>query len=158
MVLVPVRPGNGHRPADEPTTARRLDPATLGDHVDRLYRAARTMCNSREEAEDLVQETFARVLQRPRFLHSEDDIGYLLQVLPNTFVSGRRTAGRRPQPSEAPDDLMRIEDPSAPRPGDACPRVGYSSGGSSRRAQRGAGDHRLSRCRVGTQIPRRQWR
>ena len=102
--------------ARQPATGRRLDPARLGDHVDRLYRAARAMCNSREEAEDLVQETFARVLQRPRFLHAEDDIGYLLQVLRNTFVSGRRTAGRRPQPSEAPDELMRIEDASAPRP------------------------------------------
>ena len=96
--------------------ARRLDPASLGDHVDRLYRAARSMCRSREEAEDLVQETFALVLQRPRFLHSEDDIGYLLRVLKNTYVSSRRTAARRPQPSEAPDDLAWIEDLSAAQP------------------------------------------
>lgn len=60
---------------------RRLDPARLGDHVDRLYRAALAMSRSRDEAEDLVQETFARVLQRPRFLRSEDDLGYLLRVL-----------------------------------------------------------------------------
>jgi RNA polymerase sigma-70 factor (ECF subfamily) len=95
---------------------RRLDPASLGDHVDRLYRAARAMSGSREEAEDLVQETFARVLQRPRFLHCEDDIGYLLRVLRNTFVSGRRRAARRPQRSDAPDELMWIEDLSAPQP------------------------------------------
>jgi RNA polymerase sigma-70 factor (ECF subfamily) len=95
---------------------RRLDPASLGDHVDRLYRTARTMCSTREEAEDLVQETFARVLQRPRFLHSEDDIGYLLRVLRNTFVSGRRSADRRPQSSDTPDELMWIEDLSAPQP------------------------------------------
>jgi RNA polymerase sigma-70 factor (ECF subfamily) len=98
------------------TSARRLDPASLGDHVDRLYRAARTMCSSREEAEDLVQETFARVLQRPRFLHSEDDLGYLLRVLKNTFVSSCRRAGRRPQPSETPYELTWIEDLSAARP------------------------------------------
>jgi RNA polymerase sigma-70 factor, ECF subfamily len=103
-------------PARQSTVPRRLDPATLGDHVDRLYRAARTMCSSREEAEDLVQETFARVLQRPRFLHSEDDIGYLLRVLKNTFVSGCRTAARRPQASDSPDELTWIEDPAAPRP------------------------------------------
>jgi RNA polymerase sigma-70 factor, ECF subfamily len=102
----------GVRPAD----ARRLDPASLGDHADRLYRTARAMCGSREEAEDLVQDTFARVLQRPRFLHSEDDIGYLLRVLRNTFVSGRRRAGRRPQSLEAPDELTRIEDLSAAQP------------------------------------------
>jgi RNA polymerase sigma-70 factor (ECF subfamily) len=74
------------------------------------------MSRSREEAEDLVQETFARVLQRPRFIHCEDDIGYLLRVLRNTFVSGRRRAARRPQPTDSPDDLMRIEDRSAPQP------------------------------------------
>jgi RNA polymerase sigma-70 factor (ECF subfamily) len=74
------------------------------------------MCRSREEAEDLVQDTFARVLQRPRFLHSDDDIGYLLRVLRNTFVSGCRRADRRPQESDTPDELMWIEDPSAAQP------------------------------------------
>src|SRR5262249_3865227 len=98
-------------PSTRPSgSARRLDPASLGDHVDRLHRAARAMSGSREEAEDLVQETFARVLQKPRFLHREDDIGYLLRVLRNTFVSGRRRAARRPQFSDTPDELLRIED------------------------------------------------
>ena len=76
---------------------RQLDPEALGDHIDRLYRAAWSLCGSREEAEDLVQETFERVLRRPRFLRSEDDLGYLLRVLRNTFFSQRRAAGRRPQ-------------------------------------------------------------
>ncbi|MDE3132176.1 MAG: hypothetical protein KGL16_13585, partial [Acidobacteriota bacterium] len=67
------------------STGRQLDPESLGDHLDRLYRAAWSLCGSREEAEDLVQETFARVLLKPRFLRSEDDIGYLLRVLRNTF-------------------------------------------------------------------------
>jgi RNA polymerase sigma-70 factor (ECF subfamily) len=74
------------------------------------------MCRSREEAEDLVQETFARVLQRPRFLHSEDDVGYLLRVLRNTFVSDCRKEGRRPQSSDTPDELFSIEDLSAAQP------------------------------------------
>ena len=51
---------------------RQLDPQALGDHVDRLYRAAWSLCGSREAAEDLVQETFARVLRKPRFLRSEE--------------------------------------------------------------------------------------
>ncbi len=93
---------------------RQLDPKALGDHIDRLYRAAWSLCGSREEAEDLVQETFERVLRRPRFLRSEDDVGYLLRVLRNTFFSQRRAAGRRPQTSPLPDDLDLIEDPSAP--------------------------------------------
>ncbi len=95
---------------------RRLDPEALGDHIDRLYRAAWSLCGSREEAEDLVQETFARVLRRPRMLHSEDDLGYLLRVLRNTFYSSRRAAARRPQTTALPDDLDLVEDPSARRP------------------------------------------
>ncbi len=44
---------------------RTLDPARLGDHLDRLYRAAWALSGSREDAEDLVQETYARLLARP---------------------------------------------------------------------------------------------
>ena len=98
------------------TDGHQLDPASLGDHVDRLYRAAWSLCGSREEAEDLVQETFVRVLLKPRWLHAEDDIGYLLRVLRNTFVSGRRTAARRPLTNPLPDDLTTVEDRSAPNP------------------------------------------
>jgi RNA polymerase sigma-70 factor (ECF subfamily) len=89
---------------------RQLDPASLGDHVDRLYRAALALCGSRADAEDLVQETFVQVLRRPRFLRNDDDIGYLLRVLRNTFISSRRTAQRRPQTEALPDSLDLIED------------------------------------------------
>src|ERR1700737_5077645 len=95
---------------------RQLDPEALGDHIDRLFRAAWGLCGSREEAEDLVQETFARVLRKPRILHSEDDLGYLLRVLRNTFFSQRRTAARRPRTTPLPDELDMIEDRSAVRP------------------------------------------
>jgi RNA polymerase sigma-70 factor, ECF subfamily len=95
---------------------RELDPERLGRHIDRLYRAAWGLCGSREEAEDLVQETFAHVLRKPRFLRSEDDIGYLLRVLRNTFFSERRKAARRPQIAPQPDALDLLEDPRAPQP------------------------------------------
>jgi RNA polymerase sigma-70 factor, ECF subfamily len=98
------------------TPERQLDPEALGDHIDRLYRAAWALCGSREEAEDLVQETFARVLRKPRILRSEDDVGYLLRVLRNTFFSTRRTAARRPQTTALPDDLDIVEDRSAIQP------------------------------------------
>jgi len=98
------------------SVGHQLDPDSLGDHVDRLYRAAWSLCGSREEAEDLVQETFVRVLLKPRWLHAEDDIGYLLRVLRNTFVSSRRTAARRPLTNPLPDDLTSVEDRSAPNP------------------------------------------
>jgi RNA polymerase sigma-70 factor (ECF subfamily) len=98
---------------------RTLDPDRLGDHVDRLYRAAWGLCGSREDAEDLVQETFTRVLQKPRLLRSDDDLGYLLRVLRNTFFSSRRTASRRPRAEPLPDDLDIIEDRSAVAPHEA---------------------------------------
>lgn len=91
----------------------QLDPQTLDRHIDRLYRAACFMCGSREEAEDLVQETFARVLAKPRMLRSDDDLGYLLRVLRNTWVSRRRAARRRPQTVALFDTSSLLEDRSA---------------------------------------------
>jgi RNA polymerase sigma-70 factor (ECF subfamily) len=102
--------------ARQVNSERQLDPEALGDHIDRLYRAAWSLCGSREEAEDLVQETFARVLRKPRILRSDDDLGYLLRVLRNTFFSTRRTAARRPQTTALPDDLDLVEDRRATRP------------------------------------------
>ena len=97
-------------------TERPLDPARLGDHVDRLYRAAWALCGSREDAEDLVQETYARVLGRPRLLRNDDDIGYLLRALRNTFLSQRRTESRRLRPGPLPEQLDLVADPHARQP------------------------------------------
>jgi RNA polymerase sigma-70 factor, ECF subfamily len=91
------------RPAMKVT--RELDPEALGDHIDRLYRAAWSLCGSRQNAEDLVQDTFALVLRKPRFLHSEDDVGYLLRSLRNTFINERRANARRPQTTPMPDEV-----------------------------------------------------
>jgi RNA polymerase sigma-70 factor (ECF subfamily) len=96
--------------------AHTLDPARLGDHLDRLYRAAWALCGSREDAEDLVQETYARVLSRPRLLRNEDDLGYLLRALRNTFLNRRRAEQRRLQPGPLPDDLDRVADPQTREP------------------------------------------
>jgi RNA polymerase sigma-70 factor (ECF subfamily) len=74
---------------------RRLEPDRLVDHVDRLYRAAWALCGNPHDAEDLVQETYARVLARPRLLRG-DEVGYLLRALRNAHVSRLRRNGRRP--------------------------------------------------------------
>jgi RNA polymerase sigma-70 factor, ECF subfamily len=81
---------------DAMETERRLDPNRLGDHLDRLYRAAWALCGSRETAEDLVQDTFTRVIARPRLLRSGDDLGYLLRVMRNIFLDQRRKLVRAP--------------------------------------------------------------
>jgi RNA polymerase sigma-70 factor (ECF subfamily) len=114
--------GAAHDPASNGTGAmtephtRLLDPQRLGDHLDRLYRAAWGLCGSREDAEDLVQDTYARVLKRPRLLRSDDDLGYLLRVLRNTYFSSHRAAKRRVSADPLPDELDRLEDPTAPHP------------------------------------------
>jgi RNA polymerase sigma-70 factor (ECF subfamily) len=95
---------------------RTLDPARLGDHLDRLYRAAWALCGSRQDAEDLVQETYARVLGRPRLLRNEDDLGYLLRALRNTFLTQKRTESRRLRPGPLPDELDVVADPQARDP------------------------------------------
>jgi RNA polymerase sigma-70 factor (ECF subfamily) len=83
---------------------RRLDPDHAVDHLPRLYRAARAWTRTREEAEDLVQETYARVLARPRFLRGEDEVGYLLRALRNTLISQRRAVSRRPATTELDEE------------------------------------------------------
>jgi RNA polymerase sigma-70 factor, ECF subfamily len=96
--------------------ARELDPARLGDHVDRLYRAAWALTGSREDAEDLVQDTYVRVLAKRRFLRREDDLGYLLRVLRNTFLNERRTRSRRPRTSPLPEGAEFIEQRGSTHP------------------------------------------
>jgi RNA polymerase sigma-70 factor, ECF subfamily len=91
---------------------RTLDPQSLTQHVDRLYRAAWALCGSREDAEDLVQETFARVLTRPRVLQGDDELYYLMRVLRNTFLTSLRTASRRPVKGAVIEDVVAAD----PRP------------------------------------------
>jgi RNA polymerase sigma-70 factor (ECF subfamily) len=86
-----------------------LDANRLGDHLDRLYRAALGLTGSPADAEDLVQDVCVRVLVKPRLVSGDDDLGYLLRVLRNTFISNRRTAARRPAIAMAPEDLERFE-------------------------------------------------
>ncbi|MGA3361867.1 MAG: RNA polymerase sigma factor [Solirubrobacteraceae bacterium] len=97
-----------------------LDPQSLPGHVDRLYRAAWALCGSSHEAEDLVQETFVRVLARPRMLRAVGttsqaaELAYLMRVLRNTFLNSRRSASRRPQVSATLEQV----DPADPRAGE----------------------------------------
>jgi RNA polymerase sigma-70 factor, ECF subfamily len=88
---------------------RALDPQSLTRHIDRLYRAAWALCGSREDAEDLVQDTFARVLAKPRVLRGDDDLAYLMRVLRNTFFTSRRTASRRPVTSASLEDVVAAD-------------------------------------------------
>ena len=74
-----------------PTT---LDPQSAAAHLPRLRRFARSLCGSSQLAEDLTQETYVRVLARPRRVYEDIDhwrseqrkppVGVLEQELPST--------------------------------------------------------------------------
>jgi RNA polymerase sigma-70 factor (ECF subfamily) len=92
---------------------RRLEPAGLIQHRARLLRAAYALCGSREDAEDLVQETFERVLRRPRFVQRDRDLAYLLRVLRHVWGAQARTAARRRTAPAPPEDLEWVADERA---------------------------------------------
>jgi RNA polymerase sigma-70 factor (ECF subfamily) len=88
----------------------QLNPHSLGGHRERLQRAAWALCGSRQDAEDLVQETFTRVLARPRLLRDDaGELAYLMRVLHNTFLSGRRDASRRPRAVATLEDVQVLD-------------------------------------------------
>jgi RNA polymerase sigma-70 factor (ECF subfamily) len=89
-------PDSGRDRAGDADQARVLDPGALVAHRAFLYRVALALCRSHHEAEDLVQETFTRVLARPRVLRRGNDLPYLLRALRNTHTTGRRVAARAP--------------------------------------------------------------
>jgi RNA polymerase sigma-70 factor (ECF subfamily) len=102
-------------PRADPTRCgtKRLDPEIIGAYLGPLLRAASTLCDSPEGAEDLVQDTVARVLARPRLLRGDDERAYLMQALRNTFLTSRRTAARSPRLVTTLEEL----DPADPRTG-----------------------------------------
>jgi RNA polymerase sigma-70 factor (ECF subfamily) len=87
----------GPRPDPSGSGTKPLDPESLGAHLGPLLRTASTLCDTRESAEDLVQDTITRVLSRPRLLRGGNERAYLMQALRNTFLTSRRTAARRPR-------------------------------------------------------------
>src|SRR3954451_21087337 len=73
-----------------------LDPDTAAEHRSRLVDVALSICGSRTLAEDLVQETYARVLAKPRPLREGAAFPYLVRSLRNVAKDHWRTEQRRP--------------------------------------------------------------
>jgi RNA polymerase sigma-70 factor (ECF subfamily) len=92
---------------------RLLEAERLPDHGDRLFRAAYALCGSRHDAEDLVQETYARILRRPRFIRRDGDLAYLLRALRNTWIAMRRSEDARARTVELREEVDWIVDHGA---------------------------------------------
>jgi RNA polymerase sigma-70 factor (ECF subfamily) len=109
------------------TSAQELSAERMAQHVERLYRAAYALCGSSHDAEDLVQETFARVLARPRMVRHRDDPRYLMRALRNTWIDLERARSARPQ-SNGPEPLEWMVDASGDPGGLALDvRVAYDA-------------------------------
>src|SRR5207253_10099450 len=59
-----------------------------------------------------AQETFANVLKRPRLLRDDNEVGYLLRALKNTYVTSYRSGARRRHDRELieEDSVARADD------------------------------------------------
>jgi RNA polymerase sigma-70 factor (ECF subfamily) len=105
----------GELEASVAPSSHGLDPDRLPDHIDRLYSAAWALCGSRHDAGDLVQDTIACVLRRPRILRGDGDgdMYYLLRALRNTFsLSDGSPRAARARPT-SPDTSRGAADPPA---------------------------------------------
>ena len=56
------------------------------------------------------------MLSRPRVIRGDDDLYYLMRVLRNTFLTSRRTAGRRPVTVATLDDVVAADPKPMGRP------------------------------------------
>ena len=67
-------------------------------YLDALYRTALRMSRHREDAEDLVQETYLRAFRFvDRFKPGTNLKAWLFKILTNTFINRYRKASREPQ-------------------------------------------------------------
>jgi RNA polymerase sigma-70 factor, ECF subfamily len=93
-----------------PRHHRILDPDAAADHHSRLVALAWSLCGSRHLAEELTQETYARVLARPRRLRGGSDFHYLARTLRNVISDHWRAERRQPATIVGLDD---IDEPAA---------------------------------------------
>lgn len=103
--------GRSEAPRDD-GRLQPLDTDQLPRHRERLMRAAVAMTGSRDDADDLVQETYARVMRRPRLVRKDHDLAYLMRTMRNTWLNLRRARGAEARAVEETGILAeRLPDP-----------------------------------------------
>jgi RNA polymerase sigma-70 factor, ECF subfamily len=96
--------------------------ALYRQHAPAVLRFAWGLCGDRGRAEDIVSETFVRVLTRAPHVETRTALAYLLTIARNLYLNGLR---RQRREVELSDDLSAPEeDPAARR--DAEARLGLT--------------------------------
>jgi RNA polymerase sigma-70 factor (ECF subfamily) len=111
-----IRALNAPEEAADYATVQPFDDFFVAER-DRLFSALCLVTHDRNEAEDLTQEAFVRVLERwDRVATMENPAGYLYRTAMNTFrkryrralLAARRTLGTTPPPD--PLDAIELQD------------------------------------------------
>lgn len=69
-------------------------------HASAVFRFAWGLCGDRSEAEDIVSETFVRLITRPPRIRTRTALAYLLAVARNTWLTAKRRRREVPLPPE----------------------------------------------------------
>src|SRR5882757_1485668 len=107
-VMSETRPEESRRLAQEARDRVRFEEEALG-LSDQVYRVARRLVSSREEAEDLMQETYARAFRSWRSYTPGTNLrAWLLRILTNLNIDRGRKQQRTPdtQPLEEGDYFL----------------------------------------------------
>ena len=89
-------------------------PRAVLEHADALFRVARHLTGRDEDAEDLVQDTFARALgSRAQFVPGTNLRAWLFRILRNAHIDGYRRSRKAPLLAlAAEDDPVDVSLPS----------------------------------------------
>src|SRR5437868_13086068 len=107
-VMSEIRPEEARRIAEEARDRVRFEEEAL-DLSDQVYRVARRLVSSREEAEDLMQDTYARAFRSWRQYTPGTNLrAWLLRILTNLNIDRGRRKQRTPdmQPLEEGDYFL----------------------------------------------------
>jgi RNA polymerase sigma-70 factor (ECF subfamily) len=86
-------------------------------HAGAVFRFACGLCGDRSAAEDLVSETFVRLVVRKPRIETRTALAYLLAIARNVYLSGLRRRRREvplsdDHPANIPDPDLRLDDRS----------------------------------------------
>jgi RNA polymerase sigma-70 factor (ECF subfamily) len=89
--------------------------ALYRQHAQAVFRFAYGLCRNRPEAEDVVAETFARVVTRTHAIKDATARAYLLTVARNVFLDAKRKSARHTRAlqemeQDAPDTAGQFKD------------------------------------------------